>query len=202
MAFFVTLDEESGKADRVLRPRALFTRFDRRARRRRSPPPPPWPSASSTSVAGGLRRARASRHDAMRGSSPFERHDASRAPRGAARRKSCAYRVALSLHFFCRCLPPLTPSLPLPHVSDTTSVSMYPIYRRATLPPATAAAVAVAAPTAHYRGKLYRRVAFRSNSWHNSSLPSYEFSNHEKSGLTLIVSIPSLSDSRLSHALT
>lgn len=41
-------------------------------------------------------------------------------------------RRALSLRFLS--LPPLPPFHPL-HVSDTTGVSMYPIYRRATLPP-------------------------------------------------------------------
>lgn len=132
MAFFVTSNEESGKAGRVLRAPALFLLAligggdAATAARCLSPPPPPSPpTASSPSAAAG-----AFRRDAR--PSPFERHDASRDPRDADHRKSCAFRPhsAPSLRFFYRSPLPL----PLPRQRYNQGVSMYPIYRRATLP--------------------------------------------------------------------
>jgi len=158
MAFFVTSNEESGKAGRVLRAPALFLLAligggdAATAARCLSPPPPPSPpTASSPSAAAG-----AFRRDAR--PSPFERHDASRDPRDADHRKSCAFRPhsAPSLRFFYRS--------PLPLPLAATSAIQPGCIDVSNLSARDAARAAAIANCIDAR----RLDAARSNSWHNS----------------------------------
>ena len=168
---------------------ALIGERDATARRRRycrrRRLPRRWPAASGASGRLAATRCAARRHS----------KDTTRLGLLGAQPVARAVRTAsLSLRFFVvaslrRPLLPLLPSSP--YVSDTTSVSMYPIYRRATLP--SAATSAATAPTTTF-ATANCIDASRSNSWHNSSIPSssYEFSNNHENGLIASMRFPSV----------
>lgn len=117
MAFFVTPNEESGKAARVLRAPALFLLALIGGRGAAIVAAAAADAIGVFPVGGGDAAAGAFRHDAR--PSPFERHDASRDPRDAARCKSCAF--GRTRH--CRCVffpSPFRPRSPTP--SPTSAI--------------------------------------------------------------------------------
>lgn len=159
MAFFVTSNEESGKAGRVLQACALFAPFRRpmrrrhrrRRHRRRRWRLPRW----------RRRDGRDLRCDAH--PSPNERHDASRIPRDAAHCKSSCVRPSRAVIALFVVASP-SPFSPPSRQRYNRCIDVSNLSAR----DAAAAAAAAAAIAAANCIDAQRLDAARSNSWHNS----------------------------------